>query len=215
MQELRLFKMMTIAQYAEHRKRTGQSATTRQAVYNAVKAGRITLIDGKIDSRLADESMRASAQSIYTPANAGGRPKKDGSPAAISPKRQKRELIDGEVLQSEEKPLSNPQLAPPIRKKMSLLEAKTLKESGLAQLTILDLKERKGELVNTSRVKEIFMKAMSIISTGLDGLPGRLAGNLSGMNDPAEIRGLLLKEFREIRRQAASEIDVLVGNNND
>ena len=202
--------MMTIAQYAEHRKRSGLPGATRQSVYNAIKAGRITLIDGKIDAHLADESVRASQQSIYTPANAGGRPKKDGSKAAQSPKLQKRVIIDGELVQSNDSPSTDPRPAPPIRQKMSLLEAKTLKESGLAQLTILDLKLRKGELVEAVEMNEMFMGAMSIVSTGLDGLSGRLAGKLAGMSDPAIIRQLLLTETREVRRQACEKLKIML-----
>jgi len=204
--------MMTIAQYAEHRKRTGQQGATRQSVYNAIKAGRITLIDGKIDARLADESIRASRQSIYTPANAGGRPKKDGTAATPSPKRQDRTIIDGETVQSNDIPSNDPRPAPPIRQKMSLLDAKTLKESGLAQLTILDLKERKGELVNTEEVKRVMLKMMSIVSSGFTGQPGRLAGKLAGMNEPGEIRHVLLTENREILNQAHTEIEKFLFN---
>jgi phage terminase Nu1 subunit (DNA packaging protein) len=44
----------------------------------------------------------------------------------------------------------------------------------------------------------------------MEGLPGRLAGQLSGMTDTAEIRKLLLDELRQIRTAAADRFDKLV-----
>lgn len=70
----------------------------------------------------------------------------------------------------------------------------------------LDYLKKSGQLLDKDDVQAVLNEAMSIIGTGLDGLGGRLAGDLSGDTDPASIRLKILSETRRIRAQAADRL---------
>lgn len=70
----------------------------------------------------------------------------------------------------------------------------------------LRMKTEQSELVPLSEAQNAFDGAMVLISTQLDGLPGRVAGEVAGLSDPAEVRGLLFNETRRIRATAADEL---------
>ncbi len=67
----------------------------------------------------------------------------------------------------------------------------------------LENAKRRSELVLASYVSEIFNGLAADISARLDGLPGRVANELAGINDPAQIRSRLLDECRAIRSGVA------------
>lgn len=92
--------------------------------------------------------------------------------------------------------------APQLKGKMTLVEATTLEKTAKAQLVVLELKRRKGELIEIESVKLVFMEAMAIIANGMDGIPGRLAGRLVGMLDAGELR--------EVRAVASKKLNVLI-----
>lgn len=64
-----------------------------------------------------------------------------------------------------------------------------------------------GRLVPLEDAAQAFQEAMFLISTQMDGLPGRVAGELAGLTDPASVRALLLKETRRIRDEAATTLE--------
>ncbi len=70
----------------------------------------------------------------------------------------------------------------------------------------LETEEKKKELVSFSQVRQTFMEAMTIVATQLDGLAGRVAGELAGVGDPAVIRNRLFEETRRIRSAAADKL---------
>ncbi len=67
----------------------------------------------------------------------------------------------------------------------------------------LENAKRRSELVLASYVSEIFNGLAADISARLDGLPGRVANELAGITDPAQIRSRLLDECRAIRSGVA------------
>lgn len=75
----------------------------------------------------------------------------------------------------------------------------------------LETREREGELIELETVKEVMREAIVIVAAGMDSLPGRLASQLATMMEPAEIRALLLKELRNVRRQGADRMEALAG----
>lgn len=70
-----------------------------------------------------------------------------------------------------------------------------------------EIKERSRELVPLSEAQLAFNEAMVLIGSQLDGLPGRVAGELAGVTEPAEVRGLLFEETRRIRHAAATKLE--------
>ena len=70
----------------------------------------------------------------------------------------------------------------------------------------LEEKERTGGLVPRDDAQKAFNETMVLVATQLDGLPGRVAGELAGITEPAEVRALLLDETRRIRDAAAAKL---------
>ena len=73
----------------------------------------------------------------------------------------------------------------------------------------LDLKQKIGELVDREETQIAVNEAMVIIATQMDGIGGRFANELADIDDPAQIRILLLNETRRIRGAAADRLQCL------
>jgi hypothetical protein len=70
-----------------------------------------------------------------------------------------------------------------------------------------DMEERSRELVPLNDAQNAFNETMVLIGAQLDGLAGRVAGEVAGLTDPAEVRGLLFEETRRIRHAAATKLE--------
>jgi hypothetical protein len=70
----------------------------------------------------------------------------------------------------------------------------------------LDMQERSRELVPLADAQQAFNAAMVLIGAPLDGPPGRVAGEIAGLDDPAACRALLFEETRRIRDAAAAKL---------
>ncbi len=70
-------------------------------------------------------------------------------------------------------------------------------------------RERAKELLERAHVARVFDAVMVQIGAALEGLPGRMAGELAAVNDPAVIREKLADECRTIRATAAEELSAL------
>lgn len=66
--------------------------------------------------------------------------------------------------------------------------------------------EKEQQLANLDEMQQAASAAMILIGSQLDGLAGRLATPLANLDDPAEIRELLLDECRRIRSAAANRL---------
>lgn len=71
----------------------------------------------------------------------------------------------------------------------------------------LDLAERQRKLVPLDEAQAAFNESMIIVASQLDALPGRAAGELAGLSDPALIRAWLFDETRRIRDAAAQHLE--------
>ncbi|MBF0449005.1 MAG: terminase small subunit [Magnetococcales bacterium] len=79
-----------------------------------------------------------------------------------------------------------------------------------ADIEEIRARELAGQYLETEAVRETFAEAMVIVSTQMDGLGGRVANQLAGMTSVAEIRDLIFKETRNIRRAAADKLQKFV-----
>src|SRR5687768_3645400 len=68
-----------------------------------------------------------------------------------------------------------------------------------ADLAELEAAERRGDLMPYDDVKRWASEATVIFTSQLEGLPGRMANTLAGMDDAAQIRQALHDEVRRIR----------------
>lgn len=67
----------------------------------------------------------------------------------------------------------------------------------------------RGELLLAEDVADAFNAMAAEVATRLDGVSGRLASELAGIDKPAEIQTLLLSEMRAIRQKIARGWDAI------
>lgn len=65
---------------------------------------------------------------------------------------------------------------------------------------------RRGELAKVAHFRAVATAAVSYLSSELDGIAGRLANELAGISDPAEIRQRLLAQHRDARATFAQRL---------
>lgn len=75
-------------------------------------------------------------------------------------------------------------------------------------------RKREGELHEHGDVHQLLARLGVTFAGQLEALPGRVAGQLAGINDPAQIREVLLRECRQIRSAAADEIEAFTSDLN-
>ncbi|MBF0182744.1 MAG: terminase small subunit [Magnetococcales bacterium] len=92
----------------------------------------------------------------------------------------------------------------------TLLTERIRLTSAQANKAEMEVSQMSNLFVEKEAVKAVFAEAMVIIATQMDGLGGRLASELAGMTNQAEIQALLLRETRRIRATAAAKLGELV-----
>ena len=68
------------------------------------------------------------------------------------------------------------------------------------------MRAEERELVPLHEAQRAFNETMVLVASQLDGLPGRAAGEVAGLDDPAAVRDLLFTETRRIRDVAAAKL---------
>lgn len=72
--------------------------------------------------------------------------------------------------------------------------------------TQLEISERKGLLIPRDQVAHVLHSLAVIVSTQLDGLAPRVAGEVANMTDPGEIQEVIFDECRSVRANIADQI---------
>lgn len=73
-----------------------------------------------------------------------------------------------------------------------------------ADKTESETQKLRGELVPFELVEDVLNEVAVLYGTGVDALPGRLANELAGIHDPAEVKVRLFDECRRIRITTAN-----------
>lgn len=158
-------RLITQAEYARHR---GVDPTT---VRDAIRAGRITLIDGKVDPVAADaqwaRNTRVRVNSRQRPADAAAM----DQPAAPAAPQETYEAA---------------------RRRRELAEA---------QLAELKLAEQQGDLVRVGAVRTQVAKLAAGLREGLMQIPARLAPVLAAETDAGKVHDALVAELRQVLEQ--------------
>jgi len=68
---------------------------------------------------------------------------------------------------------------------------------------------KRGELIFASQVAEVFSTLSADLASRHDAVPGRLASELAGINEPAVVRERLLDDLRSVRAAFADAIEKL------
>lgn len=168
--------VQTITQ-AEYARRRG---CTEGAVRRAVRDGRITLIDGKVDPVAADAQWARN-----TRVRAGSRPTDDahlqvaGSPVGGFDSASSREDPDAYYI------------------------VKARREKAEAEIAELKLAELRGDVVRASDVRAAWAKKTAALREATLQIPSRLAPVLSAESDQHRVHDLLQAELHAVLAQLA------------
>jgi hypothetical protein len=174
----------TLITQAEYARRRGVS---RAAITKAIKSGRITPIDGRIDPDVADIQWARNTSTARAPV-AGPAPA--AAAASIAPRASVRvtRLNDGD----EDEPAT-------------LLESRARREAALAELAELELSEKRGELVSAAAIERAMATKIMSVRESLDTLADRITPLLAAETDPDKVYKLLRGEIRQVLSQLSSE----------
>ena len=170
--------LMTQAQYARHR------GCSKVAVGKAVKAGRISLVNGLIDPAVADIQWQANTR------------------ARVSHGAQPQLALDG---------TSSTRLdaaaAEPDKKDDSYWDSRSRREAAEAERAELSLAEDKGQLIRIEAVKSALGSVFSTTRDALLQIPARLSALLAAESDPATVQNMLHTEIHQSLQHLAGSAD--------
>lgn len=160
---------VTLITQAEYARRRGCDPTS---VRDAIRAGRITLIDGKIDPDVADVQWARNSR-----ARVGSGQRAAEPPAA---------------------PAGDDLTAPRL---LTYEEARRRRELAEAQKAELQLAELQGDLIRTADVRAAYAKRAAGLREALLQIPARLAAVMAAETDQAKCHDLLQSELHQVLAQ--------------
>lgn len=179
-------KLMTQAEYATHR---GVSAV---AVHKAVKAQRISTIDGKIDPTVADIQWQANT-----------RPRAVRPPAAALLTACADTTPTQQQHQQQQHPAGEPV--------DDYWVSRARREAAEAQIAEMKRGELEGTLIRTDALRQAWSKRIASTRDALLQIPARLAPVLAAESDMERVVTVLEDELRqalaELSRDPMSEVD--------
>lgn len=160
--------LMTQAEYARHR------GCSRVAVGKAVKAGRISLVNGLIDPVVADIQWQKNSRARASAHQPGQLPLDDSAASIrVDSVEPAAPSVDGYML------------------------SRNRREAAEAERAELSLAEAKGELIRVDAVKGVLANVFSATRDALLQLPARLAPLLAAESDPATVQTLLHADIHQ------------------
>ena len=174
--------LITKSEYAKHRK------CSPAAVTKALKAGRIILIDGKIDPVIADAQWRANSRARVSGAQGHAAP----SASTDTP------LVDA----------SAPARAGADQGGGDYWAARGRREAAEAELSELELGEKRGDLVRKADVERAAFEMARALRDGLANCSRRLGATLAVMTAPDECAAAIEREHRALLQSWAKTMGV-------
>lgn len=173
-------KLLSIREYADHRKARGMAGGTRQGVERAIAAKRILLIDGKIDPDVAD----------------------------IQWEKNTRRRVDMHARSAAAEPAQSDVVAADRSGDPSWAASKARTEAAVAELKELQLARQKGELVDRAGVERAaYQTGRQLQKALIDVFPARVAVELASLTDPWGVECFLREQLRgELRAVAGSVV---------
>jgi hypothetical protein len=172
-------KLLSIREYADHRKAAGLVGGTRQGVERAIAAKRILLIDGKIDPDVADIQWE---------------------------KNTRRRVDLHSQSPTVETPASESMVQADRSGDPSWAASKARTEAAVAELKELQLARQKGELVDRAGVERAaYQTGRQLQKSLIDVFPARVAVELASLTDPWGVECFLREQLRgELRAVAGT-----------
>ena len=175
----------------EYARRRGVSA---MAVSKAAKAGRITLVEGKVDVSAADRDWPANTNPGQMAVNAGPQamqPPAEGDPEA--PAEGDEDTKNG-AADREKKSTSTAQYG----------MARAIREGYAAKLARIDYEKEVGSLVSADEVRVLAFKVARTARDSLLSMPDRLAPILAGESNQFEVHRIMSEELRRVCNDIAN-----------
>ena len=159
----------TIYGYAKHRKELGLSGGTRGAVQKAIKTGRITKgADGRIDVDRADRDWEKNLNQ-----------RKRHHPIIATPVTEPSKESDAAVDET-------------------FLEAQRQHEWLKVQKEEMELRKRRGELLEKQEAEDKWSKLLTAFRNRMGIIPDNLAPRVAVLDDVLECRILIEREVRQV-----------------
>lgn len=167
-------KLMTQSEYAKHRGCSGVS------VHKAIKAGRISLIDGKIDPAVADIQWAANTRARVT-----ARPPSsvEATPPSSAPEKP---AIGAEPLEA---------------KSEDYWDARSRRETAEAAIAEMKEAEMRGSLIRVDAARSAWAGKVTSARDALLQIPSRLAPVLAAESDMEKVAELIEGELRQALHQ--------------
>lgn len=165
-------ELVSMREYARRR------GISHVAVSKAVKAGRVPLVNGKIDPELADQAFEANTDPSKPGRKVTGRPGQRTSEPQLLPLEPRGGNGDG--------------------KGASYADARAERERTQARLAQLQLERQEGALVEADVVRNQAFREARRARDLLLALPGRLAPLLATVDDEREIETILEEEIEQL-----------------
>lgn len=169
-------QLITKAEYARRRGVSGAAVT------QAVRAGRLTLVDGMVNLDTADAEWGGKS-----------RPRVNSQPAVKSQIKVRPERAQPEV--SDDADLS----IPPWQ------DSKAKQAHIDARKAELELAVIEGKLIDRAKIKAEIGRQFAAVRDGLLNIPARMAPALAAMKTPAEVQTALDAEIRAVVAQYVGE----------
>jgi hypothetical protein len=149
------------------------------AVQKAIRSGRITTVDGKIDPAIADREWAENTDPSTSKNSLTGTPK--GRWRGDAPPKPNE--IDG----------GNGRATG-----TGYGRARAAREAALAGIAKLQLDEKTGKLVDANEVKLAFFNATRKARDELFAIPARIAPVLAALDDAADLEAILFDEIERV-----------------
>jgi|SRR5580692_11338069 hypothetical protein len=181
--------MTELVSLREYARRRGVSA---MAVSKAAKAGRITLVDGKVDVATADRDWPSNT-------NPGQMAFKPAPPAVAAEGQGTQEPGDdeGQATQTEEEKKAQTSTG-------QYGQARAVREMYNARLAKIEFEKETGILVNADAVRVAAFNAARTARDSLLSMPDRLSPVLAGESNQFEVHRLLSEEIRRVCDELAA-----------
>ena len=179
---------------AEYARRRGVDPTT---VRDAIKAGRITLIDGKVDPAVADIQWQRNTRARVNPARAPG--------SAPAPMPQHQMSLSAAAAAASQ-PADGPAQADPAGES-DYWVSRARREHAEADLAELKLAEQNGQLIRVEAIRSALAGVISSTRDSLLQLPARLAPVLAAETDAAKVHDLIQAEIHQALAQITAAPD--------
>jgi hypothetical protein len=161
---------------------------THVAVQRAIKSGRITTVNGKIDPVAADREWQQNTDQSKPRNRITGNPKQSKTP---------NEPSEPMGLGGTDETIGAPSTA------TGYAKARAARELYQAQLAKLELDKRRGALVPADEVRLGAFNMARKARDQLIALPERLAAVLAAAEEPAEVQHILEEEIERICQEIA------------